>query len=204
MKSRFNRLFFGLIILALVAGGGLYIYKNRSKPAQTNTGGQQQGPQDFDSITKSLEEASIETADFKYTKPKRWATLSKTLLESQGAASGIGLPAVTDLGTVSTGTFSVKVSNSVPANDNELRSATLRELQKLNNFKQISVVSTKVNDKPGVKFTYTIGGSDKARQEMHVVAHNGKTFFLLFASADTIFDQHAADFSTILNSFVFK
>lgn len=143
----------------------------------------------------------IETPEFKYLQPEAWAPLSQKVLDVGGAASGIGRP------NAPAATFTIKVANATPANKDDLRNSTLNELKKFSNFQLISVNDTKVDGKSGADFLYTFsdkGGGNKVRQHMYVIINKGKTFFLLFASADSSFGEAGADFGKILTSFKFK
>jgi hypothetical protein len=144
---------------------------------------------------------TIETADFKYAKPVGWAEISQKALDSTGAASGIGRP------TEPVATFSIKVSNATPKDNNDLKNSTLNELKKFTNFQLVSNVDTKVDGQAGQKFTYNFSGSsgkNKTTQQMSVVPYKQKTFFLLFSSATADYDKQAGDFSAILSTFKFK
>lgn len=153
---------------------------------------------------KSLEAQDITTEDFAYQKPKGWAKLSKELLDSSAATSGIGLPSSSDASSLPMATFTVKLASSTPRNDKELKDSTLIELKKLTNFELVSSAATKVDGKSGQRFVYKFGDKDMTKQELNAIAHNQKTFFLLFSSADKDFDGKSADFTNILSTFTFK
>lgn len=145
--------------------------------------------------------SDVATNDFHYTKPAGWATLAKTNLDAEGAASGIARisPPVK---------FTVKISNSTPSSTNELINSTLDDIKKnAPNFKLLASASTKVDGQSGQVFTYTFtdpDGKTIIREQLSVAPYKGSTFFLLFYTTDSDFDKQATDFGGILASFKFK
>ena len=204
-KTRFR----GVVLLAiavLIFGGWLLLKPspkdstggtsnntNTNKPStsqnQTTGGGQ------------TPSQAHEETQDFSYQKPDEWAEMSKSVLDSSGAASGIARP------TAPAATFTIKVSSATPKDSNDLKAATLAELKKFSNFKLVSSVETKVDGESGQKFNYNFSdqaGQNDVTQEMNVVVHKQKTYFLLFSSAAGDFGKEKPEFTQILSSFKFK
>ena len=187
-------------VAVLLVAGWLAFKPSHKTPTTTSTPGASQTT----STTKGADPAklvTIETADFKYDKPVGWAEISSKTLDSTGAASGIGRP------TEPVATFSIKVSNATPKDNNDLKNSTLNELKKFTNFQLVSAVDTKVNSQAGQKFTYNFsdaGGNNKTTQQMSVVPYKQKTFFLLFTSTAADYDKQAGDFASILSSFKFK
>lgn len=197
-----SRLVAAVAVAMLLSAGWLAFKPSPKTPATISTPGTSQTT--TTTTTKGADPAklvTIETADFNYAKPAGWAEISPQTLASTGAASGIGRP------TEPVATFSIKVSTTVPKDNNDLKNGTLNELKKFTNFQLVSDVDTKVDGQAGQKFTYSFSGSSgnsKTTQQMSVVPYKGKTFFLLFSSAATDYDKQAGDFSAILASFKFK
>ncbi len=189
--------------VAMLLSAGWLIFKPSPKSTTTVAGGAA-GSQTTQTTTKGASPTklvTIETSDFKYSKPVGWAEISPKILDSTGAASGIGRP------TEPVATFSIKVSNAIPKDNNDLKDTTLGELKKFTNFQLVSDVDTKLDGQPGQKFTYSFSGSsgdNKTIQQMSVVPYKGKTFFLLFSSAAADYDKQTGDFSAILGTFKFK
>lgn len=189
-----------VIAVAFLLTAGWLAFKPSAKPTTTSKPVTSQAA----SATKGANPAklvTIETADFKYAKPVGWAEISPKILDSIGAASGIGRP------TAPVATFSVKVSNAVPKDNNDLKNTTLGELKKFTNFQLVSDVDTKVEGQTGQKFTYNFSdltGNNKTTQQMSVIPYKQKTFFLLFSSAAADYDKQTSDFAGILSSFHFK
>jgi hypothetical protein len=178
-----------LVILIFAAGAGIVALAHK-KPHTAIAQRESSGP--------ASSAADIETTDFKYQQPAGWAKLSKATLDSSGAVSGIGRL------SVPTATFMVKVANTVPANDTDLKTSTLAELHKLTKFELVSVTSTTVNGKNGVEFIYKFGGDkDRIQQDLRVVTYKGKTYFLLSNQPDPDL-IHNNDLSAIVSSFKFK
>mgnify|MGYP001570262267 CR=1 FL=1 len=192
-----------VLVIAVLTGAGWMVFKPSSKTATAPTPASSQTTQPT-STTKGADPAklvTIGTADFKYSKPVGWAEISPKTLDSTGAASGIGRP------TEPVATFSVKVSNAVPKDNNDLKNSTLNELKKFTNFQLVSDVDTKVDGQAGRKFTYNFSdssGNNKTTQQMSVVPYKQKTFFLLFSSTAADYDKQTGDFSAILSGFKFK
>ena len=186
-------------VVMLLTAGWLAVKPSHKAPAISTPGASQ-----TTSATKGADPAklvTIETADFKYGKPVGWAEISSKTLDSTGAASGIGRP------TEPVATFSIKVSNAVPRDNNDLKNSTLNELKKFTNFQLMSTVDTKVDGQAGQKFTYNFSdssGKNKTTQQMSVVPYKQKTFFLLFSSAAGDYDKQTDDFASILASFKFN
>lgn len=195
-----SRLVVAVAVAMLLTAGWLAFKPSPKAPATTSAPGTSQTT----TTTKGADPTktvSIETADFKYSKPPGWAKLSQKTLDSTGAASGIGRP------TDPVASFSVKVSGAIPKDNNDLKNSTLNELKKFTNFQLVSDVDTKVDGQAGQKFTYSFSDSSnnsKTTQQMNVVPYKGKTFFLLFSSAATDYDKQASGFAGILSSFHFK
>ncbi len=191
------------VVVLLAAGGWLAFKPSQKTATTTSTPATSQTTQPA-STTKGADPTKtvlIETADFKYAKPTGWAELSPKILDSTGAASGIGRP------TEPVATFSIKVSNAVPKDNNDLKNSTLSELKKFTNFQLVADVDAKVDGQAGQKFTYNFSdssGKNKTTQQMSVVPYKQKTFFLLFSSAATDYSKQTNDFANILSSFHFK
>jgi len=193
-----------LVVAAfLLFVGGWLVFKpsrnNAISTATTPVTGQTSLATPAATATDPVKLDSVETADFKYVKPSGWAEISTKTLESTGAASGIGRP------TDPVATFSIKVSNAIPKDSNDLKNSTLNELKKFTNFQLLSDADTKVDGQADQKFTYTFtSGSNKITQQMNVIPYKQKTFFLLFHSTTADFDKQTSDFAGILSNFHFK
>lgn len=178
-----------LIVAATVIAAGSLLALNLSKKDKSDTG---------QSSPKVVQPAGIESADFTYEKPSGWAKLSQVTLDLNDAVSGIGKapkPAAS---------FTVKVAESVPENDDDLTNSTLTELKKIAKFELIGTTDTKVDGKSGKLFAYQTGEADKIKQELRVIVHNKKTYFLLFTGTLAEFDAQKPDFDKILSTFKFK
>ncbi len=179
-----------VLAIAILATGGWLIFKPDNKNPTLATKG-----------ANLAKQVSIETADFKYSKPVGWIELSPKVLDSTGAASGIGRP------SEPVATFSVKVLDTTPKDNNDLKKSTLNGLSEFTNFQLVSDVDTKVDGQAGQKFTYNFSntsGNNKTAQQMSVVPYKQKTFYLLFSSAAADYDKQTGDFTNILASFHFK
>lgn len=190
------------ILLVIVAGAaviGFFVFRAPSSTPVSTPGSQTEQDTQQD-LVKATQPADIETEDFKYQKPTGWVTLSKSILEADGANSGVvRTPAPT-------ATFTVKVSSSTPSNFAELKDHALDDIKKnAQNFKLISSESTKVNAQASQKFIYTFDNvSYKFKQELSVAVYKQKTFFLLFSAKEADFDTGKAEYAQILASFKFK
>ncbi len=195
-----------LLVLLFIVGVGSFFIINRLRSSQTtsNTSDQQQAnPQAGSQPTTPTNNTigNMGTSDFNYLRPEGWSEISKKVLETSGAASGIGRA------TSPAATFTMKVSSSTPKNTSELKNATIAELKNFSNFVLVANVETKIDGKTGQKFTYTFSdkdGNNKVKQEMSVIVYKQKTFFLLFSSSAADFDKQSAEFTKILSSFKFK
>ncbi len=198
-----SRVVVSMAVAALLVAGWL-AFKPSPKNATTSTSGTGQTTQATTAAkgADSAQTVTIETADFKYGKPAGWAEISPKILDSTGAASGIGRP------TEPVATFSVRVSSSVPKDSNDLKNNSLNDIKKnAPNFTLISSVSTTVSGQSGQKFVYSFTdstGNNKTTQQMSVIPYKQRTFFLLFSSGGADYDKQTGDFTTILNSFKFK
>lgn len=190
----------GLAIL-IIAFGGWLVFKpsNNKGPAQTST--QTQTVSTTAGSAAIPTQAYIETADFKYLKPSGWVEISQNSLDSSGATSGIARP------SSPTASFTIKVNQAVPKDDNDLKNSTLTELKNFLHFNLISTSSVSVNGKHGQQFVYSYSDTsyqNKITQNINVVVNRQKTFFLLFSSSAGDYDRQTSDFSAILSSFSFK
>lgn len=191
--------------VALLVGSVWLVFDRKDKkPIITTTLVTSQTTQ-ATSTTKSADptkQVTIEVADFKYAKPAGWAEISSEILESNGSASGIGRP------TEPVAAFFIKVSESIPKNNDELKNYVLSAPKYLPNFEFISSESLEVGSQAGQKFTYafTDSAGKKVTQQTSVVVYkqSGKAFFLLFHSAATDYAKQIGDFNNILSSFKFK
>lgn len=195
-KSLLKLVVVAFIVLAASVAAFL-IFKPSPEPPKDNAG-------TTETTFKSLGAQDITTEDFVYQKPEGWAKLSKELLDSSAATSGIGLPSSSSASSLPMATFTVKLADSIPKNDKDLKDSILLELKKLTNFELVSSTATKVDGKSGQRFIYKFGEKDMTKQELNAVVHNKKTFFLLFSSADKDFDSQGADFTSISSAFKFK
>ncbi len=206
-KSK-SRVVAAAAVAVLLAVGGWQAFKPSGKPAQ-NTGEQKPGQsgQVQTSPSSSSQPAVnsslpyIETAGFKYQEPSGWAQMSQKVLDSSGAASGIARP------TAPAATFTLKVSEATPKDDNDLKNSILDELKKFSHFELKSASETKVDGEGGQKFVYNFSdknGDNKVTQQMSVIVNKNKTYFLLFSSAAADLDKQTGDFAQILASFHFK
>src|SRR5438105_512962 len=119
-KNRSRVVATAAVVLLVIAGGWLAFKPSPKTPTTTKPITNQ--PTQATTTTKGADPSktvTIETADFKYGKPTGWAELSPKILDSTGAASGIGRP------TEPVATFSIKVSNAVPKDNNDLKNSTL-------------------------------------------------------------------------------
>lgn len=152
------------------------------------------------------QEQDITVEDLTYQKPKGWAKLSKAVLESSAANSGIALPATSSSGTTGPpiASFTVRVVPSIPKDNNDLKNSTLEVLKKLSKFELVSNTDTKVAGKTGQKFAYTYEDKTKMEQELTVVVYNKKTYFILAYADATKFNAQSAEFAKIVGSITFK
>ncbi len=187
-----------LAIAILIAAGAWLLFKPAPK---TNNGNSQPSTQQGLQTGSQAQPVKEEAQDFTYQKPADWAEMTKKLLDASGAASGIARP------TTPAGTFTVKVSSTTPKDSNDLKNGTLAELKKFSHFNLISSADSKVDGVAGQKFNYSFSDAsnqNSVTQEMNVVVHNQKTYFLLFSGASGDFDKEKPDFAQILTSFKFK
>lgn len=193
-----------VLVVAGLAAAGWFVFKPDAKPTTTTT-----NPATSQAVQATSDERGadpkkavfIEVDDFRYEKPAGWAEISPQILKSNGSASGIGRP------TEPVATFSIRVTDSIPKDNTDLRNSTLNELKKFTNFLLSSNTDTKVDSKSGQRFVYNFTdseGKNKTAQQMSVIVHNNKTFFLLFSSADADYNKQTGEFQKILDSFKFK
>jgi len=183
-----------LIILIIVITIGFFLV-NRFPKHNSKSTNQQNSQEKTNSPTTQT--PYNETSDFRYPILSGWSKLSQTALNSQGAISGIGHTS----NPISS--FSVKVSSNTPRNNVDQKDSTISELNKLSNFELLLYEETTVDGKTGQKFTYCFGDNTKTKQELIVIVYKQKTFFLLFSSDETDFNNQTTDFSKILSSFIF-
>jgi len=197
MKSKSKLV--ALVVVILVAGGtGLWLLRDSPKTTQTPGSNAGQSTTQNQPSAQALQPAKTEAADFTYQKPQGWVAIAKDRLGSSGAISGIGRPTEPKV------TFSVKVSDSVPKDSNDLKNNALNDIKKnAPNFALVSSADTKVDGKSGQKFIYVFGSQDRIKQEMTVIIYKQKTFFLLFTAAEADFDKSSAEFAQILADFKF-
>lgn len=191
-----NRLRIGLAILAIAIASIAFGWFPHKSTTTTTTPASS-------TVTKAPDPATTSTIDagvFTYSKPAGWATITKTVLDTSGAVTGIGRT------STPTTTLLIKVSDSVPKNNDELVNSVLSAHKLLQNFQLISSVTTKVNGQSGQKFTYSYAQSTdtKLTQQMNVVVYKQKTYIILFSSLTPDYNQQTADFAKILDSFKFK
>ena len=204
-KRKLKLLALLVVCLLFVAIAGFFVIKKLSPVKTTGPTGSHQTASNTNNQGQSTPQptqpanGSIRggAADFSYQSPAGWADMSKQVLDASGAASGISHQ------TSPTATFTIKVSNAIPKDTNDLKNSTLNELKKFSNFALIANVDTNINGKTGQKFTYTFSdknGNNKVKQEINVVVYNQKTFFLLFSSSESDFAKQSADFPQILSN----
>lgn len=203
LRKKGSKVVAALVVAGLLAAGW-FAFKPEPKPTTTATKPTTSQTTDTTTTERGADPAklvAIETADFKYEKQAGWAEISPILLESTGAASGIGRP------TEPVATFSIKVSSSVPKDNNDLKNSTLNELKKFTNFQLTTDTNIKVDNQSGQRFVYNYTdseGQNKSTQQMDVVVYKQKTFFLLFSSSADDYSKQTKDFDQILKGFQFK
>lgn len=197
-KSRLKVIILIVVVLAAVAVGWL-VFKPSAKtspqPPTNKPGTSTTKNSDQGQTTTPTEKASSE--DFTYQTPENWAALSKELLDSSKANSGIGHK------VAPFATFKVSVTDGATS---DLKNATLSGLKKLTNFSLLASGDAKLDGQTAQKFTYTFEGQDKSsqKQELYVLVYKQKTFSLLFSSTEADYDKQAVDFAVIFSSFKFK
>ena len=198
-RTQLKLLAIGVLVVIVLGVGFLVLRPSPDKTTSASDAkkGSSSPQTNIEGVARS-QAAPVDTGDFKYQKPAGWGKLTQEVLDKSGAVSGIGQPP--NLAA----TLTIKVSDSTPVNNADLKESSLNELKKLSDFKLLSFSETKVDGKYGQKFIYQYGANDsKVKQELFVVPNKGKTFFLLFSSADSNFNKHASDFDNILSSFTF-
>jgi len=195
-----------IIIILLLGGAAVGFFMLRQSQQQGGQQGQQNGQQQGSSTT-ALQASTVDYDTFSYEKPEGWAKLSKERLADMAAVSGVALPAE-DLTKLPVASVTMRVSDSTPANDNDLKKSVTKEIEKFPEFKQLEFADVQVGDKTGKKFVYTYANAEdkakKIKQQLSVVVNNGKTFFVLYSTEEPVFDQHKEKADSILSSFKFK
>lgn len=199
-RKKLPKVAIGVLLAVVLVAIILVVMFFVSKPANDKPKSNDQPAKKTETALQTSTAATLSTDYFTYDKPTEWAILAKERLDSVGAITGTGRPPGLSA------TFTVRVSEALPKNDNDLRDSTLAELKKLPGFTSLASTKTTIDGKSGYKFSYisTPAKNEKVKQDLVVVANAGKTFFLLFSSPSEDFDKYAAEFTAILNSFKFK
>lgn len=203
MRTKFNPkpLIITVVAILLIGGGvGFFLSKQAANPANTNSDSSSQ-----DSSSVALETEEITTDSFSYTKPKDWAKLAKERLDASAAISGIGLPA-SDITKLPVAFITMRVVDATPVNDDDLKTSTTKELEKLTSFKLVSFADSTIDNNSGKRFIYTFEDQEKQKnkQQLDVLVHNNKTYFILYSAKEEAFDEHIADHNAVLDSLKFK
>lgn len=187
-----------LIAVLLIVGAAAFVLLRPSSDEDNNKKTKSSG-------SSALQAVTMSTDFFTYQKPSGWAKLSKQFLDDGGAASGVALPDTTTADALPHATFVIKMSDTTPKDDAELKNHSIDDIKKnAPNFKEVSSESIQLDGESGQKFVYTFGETDKTKQELYVAAHSGKTYFLLCSANETVFTEHQADCDSISSSFKFK